>query len=506
MVPCACLHPKRIFNPYSKEWMSVPCGKCEACTCSKGFRLSERLGETIARYAYKYFVTLTFDDEHLPVARYDASVDAYVHPYDCDYNGVVYSVPKHIVDLSCSNKDFAMSLKKYGGVPVLSRRLLINFKKRLRKHFAKLYGKEYLFIYGVGEYGPTTLRPHYHLVLCTNAPVTANALESCVSKAWSTYNKASSEYDVSFGIIDFQRIISKGVRSYVAQYVNCVTSLPPVYSSGDFSTFYQSSPLIDTDCLRYKQSSLGELFFKCSPEVDCVSMYDNSLSTQVLPLGIINRVFPKCYKFSQLLDCDRVSLYSAFERFPCSTAKEFADLVYDCFCPSNDTLGLCKQLFVDNDIYASKQRLIRHYYLSRKVCLNASKLGVPLPVYVSQIDKFWSRYELMKLKHFYELQDSLTSDKFNPVGLSDLFALYYDTDDNLKNIWYYVELFGFPSSAKSLDALPVQANYSSLMRKIALDSTKTKKRNDYFEKNGWRRPKHYLNSKNLRKCQTFFVI
>lgn len=489
MKPSPCLHPVRVYNKTLRTWLYQPCGHCDACIAGRGFRLSERLGETIARYSSKYFITLTFSDAYLPVARYDAVTDFYMHPLDCDYNGVCYSCDRLLVDKSCeSSKEFNASFVKYNGVQVLSRRLAILFKKRLRKHFAKIYGKEYLFIYIVGEYGPSTFRPHYHAVLCTNAKCTSSVLEECVHKAWSDYDKASQSFVSEYGRIDFQRIVSNGVRNYVAQYLNCTTNLPCCLSLSSFRPFYQSGPLIDTDVCQYAASDLSKIFFACNPEAVGFSCMDNKEFCSVLPQGIINRVFPKCFKFGVLSGCDRDRFYSVYSEVSKFTASEFADLILSAYVNDCSVFALCRSLLVDCDVFTSRQRLIRHYYLSRRVCRNALKFGVSVSDYVRQIDLFWSRYELLKLKNFYEMQVALLEDVMNPCTLRQLFSLYYNTDEGLKNLDVYLEQFGFPAPSDTVASIPSQSGYSCLMHKIILDSTKTKKRNGYFDKNGYLRP------------------
>ena len=456
MKPSPCLNPKRVYNATLHKWYNVPCGHCAACVCSKGFRLSQRLGETFGRFSYKYFVTLTFSDEYLPIAYYDEQTDSFLHPFDCDYNGVVYSVDSLIVEKSLSNPDFKRSFEHYNGVPVLSHRLAILFKKRLRQNFKKYYGKEYLFIYIVGEYGPSTFRPHYHCVLCTNAPVSSDRLEMCVRESWSVYDKTQQKYISEYGFINFQRVISKGVRNYVAQYLNCSTHLPLVYSSGLFRPFYQSSPLIDTDDMRFQRTDVQSLFASCSPETSCISLLDNTVTVSLYPLGIINRVFPKCYQFGKLTFSDRVQLYALYEKQPFTRAEEFVNCLLNFYKSDTDVLSFYSSLLVDSDVLASRQRILRSFYISRKVCINAKRLGVTLTEYVQRIDLFWSRYELLKLRKFYELQIDLLEDKYNPCTLKDLFALYYDTEQ-IKHLGYYLNQFDNPCSKDSVSKLSCQS-------------------------------------------------
>lgn len=535
MKPSPCLHPVRIYNDTLGCYINVPCGHCDACVAGKGFHRSERLAENMARFAHKYFFTLTFSDDYLPVAKYDSITESFVHPCDCNYDGVCYSVPALLVEQSLVNDSFKDTFKKYGGVPVLSRRICILFKKRLRQEFKKYYGKEYLFLYIVGEYGPEHYRPHYHGVLCTNADIQSSVLEMCVRTAWSPSHKGTSKFDsVGYGKIDFQRIISNGVRNYVAQYINCTSDLPLCLQRGDFSQFYQSSRLIVADELRYNASDLKELYFRCSPICESKSLINNSSGTSLLPFGIVNRIFPKCPKFGALSLCDRFQLYSIYERQPFVNVDDFVVNILSCFVDSNfnDPFYLVRYHLVDDDVYASKLRLKKLFYLSRRVCNNARSFGVSLYDYVVQIDLFWSRYELYKLKCFYELQDLLLNDRLHPVKPIQLLSLYYDTPDTT-DILYYVSLFGVDlpvSLSRGVEVLhgeprlharhrcdnlsryfdcnnlSLQSDYAHIMKKIVLDTKKTKRRNAFFEKHGIRRRSFISYLKLKKTCQTFFVI
>lgn len=502
MVPSPCLSPIRVYNKTLRTWHYVPCGHCDACVCGKGKRRSTRLSECMARYTHKFFVTLTFNDKYLPLAYFDADTNSFVSDFDADYDGVPYSVDFDTVHqdaLVCS--DLLMSLQKYNALPVLSRRLLILFKKRLRKKFAKLYGKEYLFIYACGEYGPTTFRPHYHVILCTKAKCTTSEIEMCVRKAWSDYDKVAQQYICQYGDIDFQRILSNGVPNYVASYLNCTTHLPKCYATSQFRPFSQTSPQLSNDLCRYGVTDLQELYYKCSPESDCTSFIDNSCFLDVLPTNIINKVFPKCPKFSLLTHVDRSTLYALYEKQPFERASDFVNAILNSYTSLSSVFGLVKSICIDNDLMASKTRLARLFYLSRRVCLNAKSFGVSLNDYVKQIDLFWSRYELLKLRRFYEMQESLLTDKFNPITVPYLFTLYYNTDDNLRSLFHYFDLFALRDFVH-INSIPCQSAYFSLMRKIVMDTTKTKKRNDYFYKQGWKRPM-YL-PKNNKLCRQFF--
>ena len=99
----------RIYgSDLDKKLLLIPCGKCEACVQNKALEWTARLMKEAEEWKYTYFVTLTYDDNHV--------------------------------------KD-------------LNKRDLQLFLKRFRKKT----GFEMKY-YITGEYGEMTFRPHYHAI------------------------------------------------------------------------------------------------------------------------------------------------------------------------------------------------------------------------------------------------------------------------------------------------------------------------------------------------------
>lgn len=96
--------------------MLVPCGQCMPCRFNRRRVWTHRLLLEAQLHEHSTFVTLTYDDAHLPLAD--------------------------------------------NGMPTLVPRDLQLFMKRIRAN----YGRKLRF-YGVGEYGDQSARPHYHLAL-----------------------------------------------------------------------------------------------------------------------------------------------------------------------------------------------------------------------------------------------------------------------------------------------------------------------------------------------------
>lgn len=109
----------------------VPCGKCEACLARRARDWMIRLREEKKDSSYACFVTLTYDDEHLP------REDRKVYDWMIDQEVIFKDVPVHRV------RDCQL------------------FLKRLRKDNPDVKIRYFL----VSEFGPKTLRPHYHAII-----------------------------------------------------------------------------------------------------------------------------------------------------------------------------------------------------------------------------------------------------------------------------------------------------------------------------------------------------
>lgn len=92
--------------------MLVPCGKCMACRILRTAEWAKRILDEYEVQGFKgCFITLTYDEENIP------------------------------------------------NDGKLNKKHLVNFVRRLK------YKKPHIKYYGIGEYGDTTQRPHYHIIV-----------------------------------------------------------------------------------------------------------------------------------------------------------------------------------------------------------------------------------------------------------------------------------------------------------------------------------------------------
>lgn len=270
-----CQHRSFITNRYTGARIAVDCGQCDYCIHKKAQKASMRVKTAGNSFKYSYFVTLTYDNEHIPLMNckvlysdYDDAIgisgDIHfgheyhkyipVSEYQCDDNSMLRhiffeqvqgTVPfdrelKEYVPVkdnwflsmdairsfiyktqSVDKTDYPAS-EQYGRdnlIPFLNYVDVQNYIKRLRKYLYKQLGSyETLHFYAVGEYGPVHFRPHYHILLFTNSEEVSKVLRHCHDKSWK------------FGRSDFQGSRG-GASSYVSSYVNSLSSAPLLYRS-----------------------------------------------------------------------------------------------------------------------------------------------------------------------------------------------------------------------------------------------------------------------------------
>lgn len=317
-----CQHRSFITNKYTGARIAVDCGQCDYCIHKKAQKASMRVKTAGSAFKYSYFVTLTYDNEHIPLmnckvlhSEYEDVVgisgdihfgDEYHHhipvsEYQCDDNSALRHIffeqvqgtipyDREIKEYVPVKDNWFLSMDairsfigktqavdkadypasaQYGRdnlIPFLNYVDVQNYIKRLRKYlFQQLGSYESLHFYAVGEYGPVHFRPHFHLLLFTNSDQVAKVLRQCHDKSWK------------FGRSDFQRSAG-GSASYVSSYVNSLSSAPLLYRS----------------CRSFKPRSRASIGFF---EKGCDFVEDDDPYAQI-EQKIDSVVNGKCYNFN----------------------------------------------------------------------------------------------------------------------------------------------------------------------------------------------------------------
>ena len=104
----------------SYEVVQVPCGCCIGCRLAYSRQWANRCYLESLGSKYNYFITLTYDDENLPIGKY--------------------------------------------GNPTLVPDDLKKFLKDLRSYYKYHYNIDNIRYFACGEYGDLSVRPHFHLI------------------------------------------------------------------------------------------------------------------------------------------------------------------------------------------------------------------------------------------------------------------------------------------------------------------------------------------------------
>ena len=75
-----CLSPVQVST--SKGVTLVPCGNCPACEARRKHDLQLRIQIEAQKHKHNWFITLTYDDEHLPVFSPYVSDESYYSDED----------------------------------------------------------------------------------------------------------------------------------------------------------------------------------------------------------------------------------------------------------------------------------------------------------------------------------------------------------------------------------------------------------------------------------------
>lgn len=280
---CCCENPNRIINLYTDEVVYAACRTCNTCLNIRVKNWQDRIEKECTLHRYSAFITLTYDNDHLPYYQptYIDEENNYIwnsNRLDID-DEIVGNYPFHPVT-HCEELD-------YNCVPHLCKQDVVKFLKRLRSAIDFYFKKNYIHENGkiryffCGEYGPSTLRPHYHAIIWFDSETLSKIFEQLLLKSWS------------LGFVDFQ-FVNSSAPQYVAKYVAGAAHLPEILQFKSTRLFHLQSkaPIIgytEEDGERFQKEVINGNYGHVE--------YDTKKQTSVFvapPLPLENRYFPRC--------------------------------------------------------------------------------------------------------------------------------------------------------------------------------------------------------------------
>lgn len=239
------------------RYQLIPCRHCWSCQLKYAAQWATRIMCETKRHTHNYFITLTYDDEHLPI------MDKIV------YRDKIYG-DLHEVENDGTWIDGCLEPKDVN-----------RFLNTLRKHYERLGIQDIKYFY-CGEYGTENGRPHYHMILM-GAPLDIDKFYSLKfdSKNFLHWKSPLLEKWWGKGFVDVAEV-EWGNASYVARY--CMKKIsnendPEEYAKiGKIKEFVRMS----------RRPSIGKIYWEENKEhlCDCDEIIQKNVKGKITPMPI----------------------------------------------------------------------------------------------------------------------------------------------------------------------------------------------------------------------------
>lgn len=460
-----CLHPLTVKNPYTKEWIEVPCNKCAACLCTRQGKWVQRLNQEMKFSKFNIFFTLTYDNEHLPIYRFD------LHDYGnlCspteEQSLEFYDIIQKILTSDTKSQNL---VELYNGIPYARKSDFQKFIKRLRQSVYRckeiLEPQKVLRYYAVSEFGPTSYRSHIHGILFIESQYFFDNASRFISQAWSSLDKHTNQR-TSLGRIDVQGVVGD-VANYVASYLGSFTDLPKILQCKAFKPWSLFSTHPPLGSHSFSRESLQSIL---NGETTCFTL-TNPQTYEVVSLPLWRTFeatwFPRCVGYYRLSFRDRLALYgisSLFETF--SDFLSFVRSQWEDIMSSHGFtfFGVLHRAFrfeefkhCSGEVTLPKElqdAFLRQWRISNRVRLLRSKFNLSLYDYLRRLERYYENKNYQCLKSQLQFEQDFVSNSNN--SLSDLLTfidpLFYENKRSLPFDVRQEYLSQFGLSLESID-------------------------------------------------------
>lgn len=316
----SCFKPVSITDCFGRV-QQVGCGSCPACQELKRNNLSNRLALEEHRTKFCSFVTLTYDEVHLPivdVSRLFSFADNEIVDLQQNYDfNEDFSTPSVVNteklrdSILLYNKHRAFYKANFSvnrnvsyednQVAVLVYRHLQLFIKRFRKYVSTHYNEKIRY-YAVGEYGVQSLRPHWHLLFFYQSSELARDFENVVQLGTESRPIQTPLFLRSlwkFGHIDSKQT-DGNAYFYVSSYVNKPADFPFVLELLAPQKAFHSNFLGEISSKDDIKKSFQERDFRTLGQINVLS-WSGELYTYSVRRSLVGRLLPR-YSFSACED------------------------------------------------------------------------------------------------------------------------------------------------------------------------------------------------------------
>lgn len=333
------------------------------------------------------------------------------------------------------DKIYNLLIKKFG---YTKKTLTYEQKEKIRLEVSKIK------VFYVGEYGPQSFRPHYHLLLFFDCDFLKDAIKEILCTSWT------------LGSLDFQFCDSSGAGRYVSEYCNSFVGLPPIYK-------YSWSKAKSFHSIRIGVSE-SEEFDKDLREVSFASLREKVIrrngkfKQSTYPLSVESYLFPKCYRFNESVDSLQLARYTIFDTVANESRKTKVKDIVSFF--ANEKFGyFYKDIhpYYSNDIlFEQSSNRISTFrsmlYISRKFLKNCERYNLSPFNYLRIINQYHDDKNSYTLKQWYKQmeEDSKVIDShylvnyYNNIPKDDIKNMNHDLinlfaeqiDDSFENVHF----------------------------------------------------------------------
>ncbi len=486
-----CLNPRKVYNPSLHGWMYCSCDRCTACLNQKATTLSNRVRAEIEQHKYSVFFTLTYDNEHLP--KYEVFQDSnHVIQYrpigrlvdDSSSDMLTNSCPLNYYNnyekiYKFDESSYIPPIENYEDIyhfGVVCKKDVQNFLKRLRWRISKIQNitndESKIRYYISSEYGPTTMRPHYHGILFFDSKKILDKIKSLIVSSWGRFERqqgATNRFKFRpFASIsltaDYIKLCDPNTAYYVASYVAGNAHLPEVLQLRETKPFHVQSKNPVIGSFKVDKQEILENINRGNYTTD-KQVFDEKtgqFNTIAVPLpeSTLCSIFRKCVGYSTLAYDAKLQLYSFYSKYLAEWKNHLTHEIYELIIKENNQDAM--QVF-DGFTSSNSLRII-HYYLyaypqlkyrsflrkfhsdeytkldmdndtnwyssknayKQTQVLNFAKYYQhenAIVSYISLFDKYLLLRKMYILKNFYELQEDL----IKSVGISSALLHCYPT-------------------------------------------------------------------------------
>lgn len=460
-----CINPSWVYNKYTHERIFVDCGKCDACLNRRHERYVQAMLKEQKQHKFAFFCTLNYSDKYIP-KLYRSNDGKTLFDPDPDYGFTMEVDTSNLChrDMSFYRQKKYFEYARFSDFQRFIKRFRINSQRFLNNKDEKIR------YYGASEYGPFTIRPHFHCILFFDSDRLAENFGEIFYKSWSVYNRRTKKFDCIGKKSQFRPLSqSDSAERYTAAYCDCNTDVPSLYKSSEIKPRHSYSKFPTLGCAPLSEDEIWQTFHTGALRRYLGVDINSEPVIDYIPRSVKSRYFPKCVRFSRLSDRHRVVLYGLYQKVleingGICTYKDFASTFqekFDYFCRLYPSLV---------DIFVNQSNCKRPYYslyfaskrfYENSVYFRSINLPIMSPLeMVHRIDEFY------KLSEYYHFRDYME------------FLEEFSKKEDVR--YYYSSCLSSVSKA-TLDFYS-SLDYKSLKEessRIQKDGKKSKKERDY---------------------------